>query len=61
MLTVAGDHVPVMPLVEVVGRTGAGDPLHIGAMGLNKGVVGVFTVTVSVVPVAHCPIFGENV
>ena len=50
-----------MPFVEVVGRTGAVAPLQIGAMALNKGVVGGLTVTVSVVCVAHCPPFGENV
>ena len=53
MLTVAGDQVPTIPLVEVVGRTGAVAPLHIGAIALNKGVVAALTVTVSVVPVAH--------
>jgi hypothetical protein len=58
LLTVAGLHVPIIPLVEVVGRTGAGDPLQIGAMALKVGVVGEFTVTVSVAPVAHCPTIG---
>ena len=52
---------PTIPLLEVVGRTGAGFPLQIGAMALKVGVIGVFTVTVSVVPVAHCPTVGENV
>ena len=62
LLTVAGDHVPTMPLVEVVGRTGAGDPLQMAATGLNKGVVvGGLTVTVSVVDVAHCPPLGVKV
>ena len=62
MLTVAGDHVPTMPFVEVFGSTGAGAPLQIGATGLNKGVVvGGLTVTVSVVDVAHCPTLGVKV
>ena len=53
MLTVAGNQVPTMPFVEVAGKTGADAPLHIGAIALNRGIVGVFTVTVSVDPVAH--------
>ena len=53
---------PVMPLVETTGNTGAGAPLHIGAIALNIGVVAVgLTVTVSDVVVAHCPAFGVNV
>ena len=39
MLTVAGDHVPLIPFVEVVGRTGATDPLHIAAIAVNVGVI----------------------
>ena len=53
MLTVAGLHVPIMPLVEVVGSMGAAVPLQIGAMALKAGVMSGLTVTVSVVPVAH--------
>ena len=58
---VAGFQVPVMPLVEVVGNIGAIDPLHIGATALKVGVTIGFTVTVSVVPDAHCPALGVNV
>ena len=62
MLTVAGDHVPVMPFVEIVGKVGATDPLHIGARELNVGVMlPLFTVTVRVVGLAHCPAPGVNV
>ena len=61
MLTVAGFHMPVIPFVEVVGSTGADEPLHIGAMALKVGVVLLFTVTVNAVVVAHCPAFGVNV
>ena len=39
LLTVAGDQVPVMLLFDVVGRTGAVDPLHIGATGAKVGVM----------------------
>ena len=37
--TVDGDQVPVTPLLEVVGSTGAADPLHIGAGVVNVGTV----------------------
>ena len=39
MLTVAGDHVPVIPFVEVVGKTGATEPEHIAAIAANVGVI----------------------
>ena len=61
LLTVAGDHVPAIPLVEVARSVGAVAPLHIGAIALKVGVVSGVTVTVSVVLVAHCPEFGVNV
>ena len=61
MLTAAGDQVPVIPFVDVDANVGAGDPLQIGAMALNVGVILLFTVTVNVVVLAHCPALGVNV
>ena len=61
MLTVAGDHVPVMPLVEVVGSAGATDPLQIGETAVNVGVMVELTVTSKVVTAPHCPGSGVNV
>ena len=61
VLLTAGDHVPVIPLLEVVGRTGAVDPLHIAAGDVNVGTACGITVTVSVAVVAHCPVAGVNV
>jgi hypothetical protein len=61
LLTVAGDHVPVIPFVEVAGKTGAVDPEHIGAIAANVGTAFGFTVTINVVVVAHCPAFGVKV
>ena len=61
LFTVAGLHVPTMPLVEVVGSTGAGEPLQIGAIALKVGVVLLFTVTVKVAVAAHCPASGVKV
>ena len=61
LLTVDGDQVPVTPLLDVVGNTGAGDPLHIGAGVANAGTVRGVTVTVSVEVVAQSPAVGVNV
>ena len=61
VLLTAGAHVPAIPLVDVVGNTGAAEPLHIAATGLNVGVTFGVTVTVNVVVVAHCPTPGVKV
>ena len=53
LLTVAGFQVPLMPLVEVVDNVGAAVPEHKTGTGLKVGVIGVLTVTLSVVVVAH--------
>ena len=57
----AGAHVPVMPLLEVVGNGVSVAPEQIGATGVNVGVMFELTVIVSVVVVAHCPAVGVNV
>ena len=51
----------MIPLVDVVGKTGAALPEHIGAIAAKEGVVCGLTVTVNVVVVAHCPAPGINV
>jgi hypothetical protein len=61
LLTVAGLQVPVIPLVDVVGNTGAVAPLQIAGTAANVGVTFVFTVTDIVAVVAHCPLAGVNV
>jgi hypothetical protein len=38
VLTVAGDHVPVMPFIDVPGRTGAALFLQRGPIWVNAGV-----------------------
>jgi len=54
LLTTAGDQVPVMPLIDVVGNTGATVPEQIGAMAEKVGVTFDMTVTSKVaVVVAH--------
>ena len=61
VLSKAGDQVPVMPLLEVVGNGARTAPEHIDATGLNVGVTLGVTVIVKVVVVAHCPAVGVNV
>ena len=57
----AGAHVPVMPLLEVVGSADKVAPEHIGATAVNVGVTLGLTVIVNVAVVAHCPAVGVNV
>ena len=57
----AGAHVPVMPLLEVVGRAANVAPEQIGATALKVGVLFGFTTIVNVVVVAHWPAVGVNV
>ena len=63
MSTVAGLHVPAMPLVDVVGNVGTVAPAQTDreVPKLNAGVTTGFTVTVNVVVVAHCPAEGVKV
>jgi hypothetical protein len=61
VLLSAGDHEPVIPLVEVVGKADKVAPEHIGATALKVGVMFGLTVIVSVVVVAHCPAVGAKV
>ena len=57
----AGDHEPVIPLLEVVGSGASVAPEQIGATALNVGVTFGLTVIVKVVVVAHCPAVGVKV
>ena len=60
VLFIAGNHVPVIPFVEEVGKVNV-PPTQIGAIGLNVGVRDGLTVTLNVVVVAHCPKAGVKV
>jgi hypothetical protein len=53
VLSKAGDQVPVMPLVDVVGNADKVAPEQTGATALNVGVMLELTVIVSVVVMAH--------
>ena len=57
----AGDQVPVIPFVEVVGNAANVPPEQIGFTVANVGVILELTVIVNVCVVAHCPAFGVNV
>ena len=58
----AGAHVPVMPLLDVVGKGASVAPEQIAATASNVGVTVVVTVISMVaVAVAHCPAAGVNV
>ena len=61
VLSNAGAQVPVIPLLEVVGKADKVAPEHIGATAVNVGVTFGLTVIVNVVVVAHCPAVGEKV
>ncbi len=61
VLSKAGDQLPLIALVEVVGNGDNAVPEHIAATAANVGVTGELTIMVSVVVVAHCPAVGVNV
>jgi hypothetical protein len=57
----AGDQVPAMALLDVVGNAAKVVPEHIGLTAVNVGVTLGLTVIVNVVVVAHCPTLGVKV
>lgn len=61
--TVAGLHVPVIPLVDVAGNDGTVPPAQMVRLEPKENVGGIFgfTVTVNVAVVAHNPGVGVNV
>ena len=61
MLFNAGDHVPVIPSMDVVGNADKTAPEQIGATGLKVGVMFGLTVIVNVTVVAHNPAVGVKV
>jgi hypothetical protein len=61
VLSNAGAHVPVYPLVEVVGKADKVPPEQIGATVVNVGVIFGLTVIVKFLVVAHCPAVGVKV
>jgi hypothetical protein len=60
VLMVAGLHVPVIPLFEVAGNTGAAAFKHKGPTWVNTGLICVAIVTSNLVSPAHCPGLAVN-
>ena len=60
VLFITGNHVPVIPFVEEVGKVNV-PPAQIGAIRLKVGVTDGFTVTLNVAVVAHRPAVGVKV
>lgn len=60
MVLTAGLHTPLIPLLEIAGRVNA-VPAQLAGICVNVGITALFTVTVMVVVVAHCPAAGVNV
>jgi len=56
-----GAHVPVIPLLDVVGNGANTAPEQIAATGVNVGVMLGLTVIINVVVVAQRPAVGVNV
>ena len=61
VVLIAGDHAPVIPLLDVRGKADKVPPWHIGATAVKVGTMGVFTVIVMAAVLAHCPIAGVKV
>jgi len=61
VLSIAGDHVPVMPLFDIVGNELIVAPEQNGPMDANVGVIFGVMVIVKVAVVAHCPAVGVKV
>jgi hypothetical protein len=61
VLSKAGDQVPLMPLLDVVGNGERVAPEHIGATAVNVGVTFGLTVIVIAAVVAHSPDVGVKV
>ena len=57
----AGLHVPLIPLVEIVGNEGIVSPAQKGPIWLKTGLRGCVMTTVMSVTVAHCPASGVKV
>ena len=57
----AGDQLPEIPLVEVVGKSAKVAPEQIGATAVKFGATPGFTVIVKVIVVAHWFVFGVKV
>ena len=53
VLSILGDHVPLIELIDVVGKAAIVAPEQIGGTSVKVGVIAGFTVIVKVVVFAH--------
>jgi len=60
-LLIAGDQIPVMPLVDVVGRADIDAPMQEEFTTVNEGLMSGVMVIVVDTFCAHCPAFAINV
>ena len=61
MLFKAGDHVPRIPLLDVVGNGAITLPKQTGVVIENTGITFGKILIINVCEVAHCPTFGVKV
>lgn len=61
VLFIAGDQVPVTPLVDVVGKGAKDVPAQIGGTAVKAGMIIGFTVITKFFTVAHIPAAGVKV
>ena len=58
VLSIAGDQLPAIPFVEVIGKAESADPTQIVGTAANVGTVNWLTVMVNEVAFAFCPTVG---
>lgn len=61
VLLMAGDQIPVIPFVEVVGKGAIAVPVQTGGTALKVGVAIGLTLIVRLPLTAHCPLLGVKV
>ena len=61
VLSILGDHTPLIVLMDVVGKAAIVAPEQIAGTAVKVGIITEFTLIVNVVVFAHCPAVGVNV
>ena len=61
VLSILGDHVPLIVLLDVVGKAAIVAPEQIAGTVVKLGVIFGFTVIVKLAVFAHCPVAGVKV
>jgi hypothetical protein len=58
ILLIAGDQIPVIPLLEIIGKGANVAPEQIGATVVNIGRIFGLTIMVRLTGTEHCPVVG---